>query len=1023
MNRRFTALFSIIVAIVMALSLVQVLPGPAAAPASIQDQAAGAALPAGLLPAVLAASARPFEVTSAGFQTHAGGLDFALSQGGLQVSGDSLAWGIALAGLGRGKAIAALPEAAAVQGSDCLELVRGPVTEWYRSTALGTEQGFTIQQAPGGTGELVLTLNVSGGLAAAVDSDGRGVSFTPADGARVLRYDHLQARDAAGAALGARLEVVSGQVALAVDDRGALYPVTVDPLIYSEQKATTADGAANDAFGGSLALSNDTALVGVSSDDIGANADQGSAYVFTRSAGVWSLQARLTAADGAANDYFGGSVALSGDTALVAATGHAVGANASQGSAYVFTRSAGIWTQQALLTAADGTAYDYLGGSAALSGDTALVGTIEGDGSTINQGSAYVFTRSGTAWSQQAKLTAADGATNDHFSWSLALAGDTAVVGAPGDNIGASADQGSAYVFTRSAGVWSQQAQLTAGDGQAGDVFGNSVALSGDTALLGANGHNIGGNRALGSAYVFTRSAAVWSQQAELTASDGAAWDNFGTSLALFGDTALVAASVDDIGDNTNQGSAYVFTRSGTVWTQQAKLTAADGATNDYFGLSVALWGDTALLGSPFDDVSANNDQGSAYVFTGSGAAWTQQTQLTVNYAAASDFIGYSAAISGDTAVVGAPNDDIGANADQGAAYVFTRRAGFWSLQARLTAADGAAGDHFGYSVALSGDTALVGAYLDDVGASADQGSAYVFTRSAAGVWTQQARLIVTEATGTSLDHFGTSVALSGDTALVGAPYDDDTGGWDQGSAYIFTSSAGIWTEQARLIAADGAEYNYFGISVALSGDTALVGAHLNDIGSNAQQGSAYVFTRGAGVWTQQAKLTAADGGVSDNFGWSVALDGDTALVGAFLDDIGPNADQGSVYIFTRGGTAWTQQAQLTAADGQATDWFGYSMSLSGSVALIGANLDSAGPNLYQGSAYIFTRSGTYWSMRQKFVASDGAQADYFGMSVALDGNTALVGSPNTDIGANGDQGSAYFYQYFYPFYLPMTMK
>jgi len=386
------------------------------------------------------------------------------------------------------------------------------------------------------------------------------------------------------------------------------------------------------------------------------------------------------------------------------------------------------------VTASDGEASDYFGFSVALSGDgsSALVGAYADDvGSHTDQGSAYVFTRSGTTWTQQASLTASDGAAGDNFGWSVALSGDTALVGAYLDDVGANPDQGSVYVFTRSGTAWSQQAKLTASDGAANDYFGFSVALSGDgsSALVGAYADDVGSHTDQGSAYVFTRSGTSWSQQASLTASDGAEGDVFGTSVALSGDTALVGAA----GDDAYRGSAYVFTHSGMTWSQQQKLFASDGAVDDQFGNSVALSGDIALVGVPRDKIGANADQGSAYVFIRSGNAWSQQAQLTASDGAAGDWFGTSVALSGSTALVGAPYDDVGANGDQGSAYVFARSGSVWSQQAYLTASDGAEGDNFGYPVALSGDTALVGAPSNDVGANVDQGSVYFYQQQTFG--------------------------------------------------------------------------------------------------------------------------------------------------------------------------------------------------------------------------------------------------------------------------------------------------
>jgi hypothetical protein len=616
-----------------------------------------------------------------------------------------------------------------------------------------------------------------------------------------------------------------------------------------------------------------------------------------------------------------------------------------------------------------------------------------------------VFTRSGSTWTQQAKLVAGDGAITDRFGFSVTLDGNTALVGAYGDDVGVNGHQGSAYVFAHSGSTWTQQAKLVADDGAPNDYFGASVALDGNTALVGAYGDDVGVNSDQGSAYVFTRSGATWTQQAKLVAGDGAEGDEFGTSVALDGDTTLVGATYDDV-SSSNQGSAYVFTRSGSAWIQQAKLTAGDAATGDLLGRSVALDGDTALVGAYTDDVGAISDQGSAYVFTHSGSTWTQQAELTAGNGAMGDRFGYSVALDGNTALVGAYTDDLGANSDQGSAYVFTCSGDTWTQEAKLTAGDGAAGDRFGSSVALDGDTALVGAIYDDV-SSSNQGSAYVFTRSGTK-WMQQAKL--TAGDGANSDEFGWSVALDGDTALVGA-YDAKVGAnSDQGSAYVFTRSDNTWAQEAKLTAGDGAAYDQFGWSVALDGETALIGAYADNVGANRDQGSAYVFTRSGTAWTQQVKLTAGDGAAGDFFGNSVALDVDTAILGA----VGDTSDQGSAYVFTRIGTAWMQQAKLTVADGDTYSQFGWSVALDGDTALVAPYTETVGANIDQGSVYVFTRSGSTWTPHAKLTAGDGAARDVFGWSVALSSTTALVGAPHVDglpPYGNHDEGAAYVFR------------
>ncbi|XCN73905.1 MAG: FG-GAP repeat protein [Candidatus Electrothrix aestuarii] len=389
------------------------------------------------------------------------------------------------------------------------------------------------------------------------------------------------------------------------------------------------------------------------------------------------------------------------------------------------------------------------------------------------------------------KLLASDAVSSDYFGFSVAVDGDTALIGAWGDDDGGDRS-GSAYIFTRSEGVWTQQAKLTASDASIWDYFGGAVALSGDTALIGASRNDHAGDWS-GAAYVFTRSGGVWTQQAKLTASDATSLDYFGQSLSLSGDTALIGAWGDDNGGDWS-GAAYVFIRSGGVWTQQAKLTASDPATQANFGRSVSLSGNTALVGADYD----NNDglrSGAAYVFTRSGGVWTEQTKLTASDAAASDWFGISVSLSGDTALIGAYLDDDGC-ADSGSAYVFVRAGdGTWSEQAKLTASDSATNDLFGGSVVVDGDTALVGAYQNDDGGT-DSGSAYVFTRNGT-TWTQQQKLTAPDET--AEDRFGVFVSLSGDTALIGANSNDDDG-TDSGSAYIFTESGGNSNALAPII-------------------------------------------------------------------------------------------------------------------------------------------------------------------------------------------------------------------------------
>jgi hypothetical protein len=283
----------------------------------------------------------------------------------------------------------------------------------------------------------------------------------------------------------------------------------------------------------------------------------------------------------------------------------------------------------------------------------------------------------------------------------------------------------------------------------------------------------------------------------------------------------------------------------------------------------------------------------------------TETAKLTASDGAAGDHLGTSAAVSGDTVVVGAPLNS-GATAGQGSAYVFVKPGGGWvsaTETAKLTASDGALDDQLGHSVAVSDDTVVVGAWFDNVGPNANQGSAYVFVKPGGG-WvsaTETAKLTASDGAGN--DRFGQSVAASGDTAVVGAYFDDHAANANQGSAYVFVKPGGGWvsaTETAKLTASDGAADDRLGQSVAVSGDTVVVGAYFDDVGTNANQGSAYVFVKPDGGWasgTETEKLTASDGAAGDLFGTSVAVSGETVVVGAD----GANGDRGAAYVFLEG--------------------------------------------------------------------------------------------------------------------------
>ncbi len=391
-------------------------------------------------------------------------------------------------------------------------------------------------------------------------------------------------------------------------------------------------------------------------------------------------------------------------------------------------------------------------------------------------------------------------------------------------------------------------------------------------------------------------------QTKKLTASDGGAGNLFGHSVSMSGDVAVVGA----VGAVRDQGWAYVFERNrgGTNnWGQLKKLVAIDGEFGDRFGASVSVSGDIIIIGADGDAIGENTYQGSAYVFErnrGGSNNWGQVKKLLASDGTANDSFGASVAASGDTIVVGAYGDD----ATRGAVYVFERNRGGtnnWGEVKKVVASDGGATDFFGGSVSVSGDMIVVGAALDDLGFNDSQGSAYIFERNQGGTnnWGLVKKLLASD--GAQYDTFGNSVSVSGNLIAVGANGDDNS----RGSAYVFERNRGgtnQWGEVRKLRAGDGAAFDSFGWSVSLGRDLVVVGANQDSVGANQYQGSAYVFQRHAGGsnnWGQVQMLTTSDGTNSDFFGCSVSMSGDKLVVGAFGDQFGANINQGSAYVFT----------------------------------------------------------------------------------------------------------------------------
>ncbi len=751
----------------------------------------------------------------------------------------------------------------------------------------------------------------------------------------------------------------------------------------------------NPQFGGlyeSLGMS-----VAVDGDTIVIGGSDAQVYVRT-AVGSWRLEASLLALDSTTYDQFGRSVAISGDTVVVGAPGndHAGGFS---GAAYVFVRSGSTWIQEARLVAADAEASDFFGGSVAISGNTILVGAPLDDNAEPNSGSAYVFTRSAGLWTQENKLIVEDGAAGDTFGNSVAISSDTAIIGAHFED-GSGVNSGAAYVFLHSGTVWTLQQTLTASDADGYDQFGESVAIWGDAVVVGASGNDdVAANS--GSAYVFVRNGSAWTESAKLSAPDprGSAW--FGQSVAI-GETAVVVGAWGDNGQDIDSGAAYVYADAGGTWGMEAMLIDAEGEAGDELGRSVAISGDTVVVGAP-EDARSEFVSGSAGVYVRSDSTWLLESKLVATDPAIENLFGWSVAVSGDRALIGAWGDWSAGNSS-GAAFVYKRRGWNWILEEKLTPSESFKDNAFGWSVAISGMTAVVTAntYSPQTGAV---GSAYVFEREGS-TWIEEVKLTSEEIDVD--DSFGRSVAISEDTVLVGAPYYDEEG-LAIGAAFVFVrDQPGTWTQQAVLTADDGDWGDKFGWSVAISGDTAVVGAYEAQ-GRESKSGAAYVYVRNGSSWSQQQKLISSTAEAYDSFGVSVGISEDTIIVGTPGDYNNLEA-VGSVAVFTRNNGFWTEGETLAAADTAPNDSFGEYVALVGDRMVVGASQDDD-TTTNSGSAYVFRKDGSgAWIQEAKLTAADPSEQAGFGWSVALDGSQVMAGAPFKNDPEN-DSGAAYVFE------------
>ena len=757
-------------------------------------------------------------------------------------------------------------------------------------------------------------------------------------------------------------------------------------------------------LGYSVAVEGDYTVVGAPFDDLG-GLDSGAVKVFHTTTGALLLV--IPNPTPAVADQFGCSVAISGTRVVVGAWRDNTGA-ADAGCAYVYDLAGAnpavpVWT---LSNPAPATS-DYYGFGVAISGARVVVGVWRDDAGATDAGSACVYDlTSGTPTVPVYTLLNPSPAVGDQFGYAVAIDGTRVVVGCHGDDTGAT-DAGSAYVYELTGGTPTVPIFTLTNPGPAsGDFFGYTVAVSGTRVAVGAPWDDTGSTDA-GSAYIYNLAGATPTVPVvTMNNPTPSGLDWFSSALTISGTRVVVGAYLDNTGAS-DAGSAYVYDLgSATPGGPVATLNNPTPVANDQFGIAVALSGTRVVVGACYDDTGAL-DAGSAYVYDfASGPPAGPAVTLNSPTPAFGDVFGSAIAVSGTRVVVGAPSDDTGA-VNAGRAYVYDLAGGAPTVPVfTLANPSPVVGDNFGISVAISGTRVVVGANSDDTGA-ANAGSAYVYDVS--GGTPTVPTVTLANPSPAAGDNFGISVAISGTRVIVGANL-DDAGTTDAGSAYVYDVSSGSpSTPVATLANPSPAVNDQFGVSVAISGTRAVVGANFDDTGAT-DAGSAYVYDLISGTPTVPARvLNNPSPAAGDNFGIAVAISGTRVVVGANLDDAGAS-NSGSAYVYdVSSGTPTVLTQTLSNPSPVVDDQFGSAVAMSGTRVVIGAHQDDTGAT-NAGSAYAYDVSTGTPTVPVATLANPGpAVGDLFGNAVAIDGTTAAIGAPYDDTVIT-DKGYAYVF-------------
>lgn len=745
------------------------------------------------------------------------------------------------------------------------------------------------------------------------------------------------------------------------------------------------------------------------------------------------FEAATLSADFESSDVrFGSGVAADGDTAIFGAPGVRLGIY-TIGAAYVYRQLSGEWQLTAVLTPPELVNGSSFGASVAIRGDTMAIGAPADNDNGFRSGAVYVFRKIESAWRLVAKLTPDDAAANDRFGTGVAVDGGTVVVGTPYHSTPAE-ETGAAYIFQEIDGTWQQTAAIASPAGGVEDHFGVSVAVSGTTVAVGAEYDDSDGNNR-GSVYLYHSEGASWQQRQQLVPTDDLFGGAFGRQLSMNGDTLAITMSGWSSGVDI-PGAVYVYRReSGEQWQRSTILMVQEPSlvfTQGIFARSVAVSGDRLVAGA----IRFNHGR-TAYCFRRIDGEWKLVRRLATQLPRPNAVVS-AVAVTDDTVFVGDSLQSVDGTR-QGIVYQYDHVDDFidcnannipdacdiesgdaadcngngipdacdlvsgssadcngngfpdeceidgqWEVE-RLTASDASFSKLFGNAVAVSGNTAIVGATAYSGPGYGGEPGAYIFRFG--GDWIETAKLEPADEP-TPLN-FGVSVELSGDTAVIGASYDNEAGN-GAGSAFVFREIAGQWTQIAKLTASDAEAGAYFGYSVAIDGGTIVVGAYAVDDGSAQYAGAAYVLEEINGAWQETARLSAPADGANHDFGLSVAIQDNLIAVGAPLEFRDYN-DIGSVYLFEKTDGNWALVQQLPDAGVSAFPGFGVELDIDGNTMVVGAAYAETTTGDSNGRAYVFHREADTWQ-QVAFLNGDGEpDRNLFGAGVAVSGDTIAV--------------------------------